>query len=117
MTKPDCPYSRRRFLTTSAKGAATIPLVSILGIGQVWAADLPRLEESDPVAMALGYVNDADATDTAKFPKRASEESKTQFCDNCSQYAVTEEGWGTCAIFPGKLVAGRGWCNVWVAKP
>ena len=117
MTKPDCRYSRRRFLTTSAKGAANIPLVSMLGTGQVWAADLPRLAENDPVAMALGYVEDANATDTTKFPKRASEEGKTQFCDNCLQYVVTEEGWGTCAIFPGKLVAGPGWCNVWVAQP
>lgn len=118
MIKPDCRYSRRRFLTTSARGAATIPLISVLGNGTAWAAELPKLEESDPTAMALGYVTDANKADTAKFPKRASEEGKTQFCHNCLQYTPTDEqGWGTCAIFPGKLVAEGGWCNVWVAKP
>lgn len=114
--KPDCGYSRRRFLKRSSQMAATIPLVSVLGTNS-WAADLPKLDEADPTAMALGYVHDANDTDVAKFPKRATEEGKLQFCDNCLQYAATEEGWGTCAIFPGKLVAARGWCNVWVAQP
>ena len=117
MTKPHSGVSRRRFIATSAKGAAMIPLVSILGHGRTWAADLPKLDEADPTAMALGYVHDANDTDTAKFPKRATDEGKTQFCDNCLQYVETEPGWGTCAIFPGKLVAGPGWCNVWVAQP
>jgi hypothetical protein len=89
----------------------------MLGTGQVWAADLPRLEESDPVAMALGYVEDANATDTAKFPKRASEEGKTQFCDNCALYAgEADSEFAACSIFQNRLVAGKGWCNAWVAK-
>ncbi|MDA1074478.1 MAG: high-potential iron-sulfur protein [Proteobacteria bacterium] len=107
-------YNRRKFLSVTAGGLATIPLLSIT-TQTAWAAD--KLAGNDPMAMALGYFEDAAKTDTTKFPKRAGAEGEKQFCDNCAQYKVTEEGWGTCAIFPGKLVAGRGWCNVWVPIP
>jgi hypothetical protein len=103
--------SRRKFLTRAAQGVALIPLLSMTE-GVVWAAEKITLD--NPMAKALGYVHDASATDVAKFPKRAGAEGAKQFCDNCSQYVVTEEGWGTCAIFPNLLVAGKGWCNVWV---
>lgn len=108
--------SRRTFLKYSS-GLAAIPLLNVLGTGTAWAAAEVKIAEDDPVAMALGYKHDAEAVDTEKFPKRAGAEGETQFCDNCGQYKATEEEWGTCGIFPGKLVAAKGWCNVWVPMP
>jgi hypothetical protein len=104
-------FNRRRFLKHTAQGAMLIPLLSVTG-QSAWAAE--KLQEDEPTAVALGYVHDATKVDLAKFPKRAGEEGAKQFCDNCSQYKATEDGWGTCAIFPNKLVAAKGWCNVWV---
>ena len=102
--------NRRNFVRRSA---AAIPLLA-LGGNRLWAAEaLPKVEESNATAQALGYVHDATTS-----PKRTSEEQKTQFCDNCLHYgASAEDGWGTCALIPGYLVAAKGWCIVWVAKP
>ena len=114
--------SRRTFLKYST-GLATIPLLNVLGTGSAWAAGEVKISEDDPLAVAFGYKHDVADVDTAKFPKRAAPANAMfpagaeQFCDNCGQYAETEEGWGTCVILPGKLVAAKGWCNVWVPIP
>ena len=114
--------SRRTFLKYSS-GIAAVPLLDVLGTNTAWAAGEVRISEADPLAMAFGYKHDATAVDTAKFPKKAAPANamfpagETQFCDNCGQYNATEEGWGTCVILPGKLVAAKGWCNVWVPIP
>ena len=105
--------NRRQLL---GRTAAAIPVLT-LGTSRLWAAQaaesLPKVEESNPTAQALSYVH--VATDS---PKRTKPEQKTQFCDNCLHYvASAEEGWGTCAVIPGHLVAAKGWCMVWVAKP
>ena len=98
--------TRRKTLTLLSLAAAT-----------PWMAradsTLPKLALEDPIALALGYQEDANLVDTAKFPKRASPEGRTQFCDNCVLYAAQEAGFGTCTAIPGKLVAGKGWCNAW----
>ena len=93
--------------------AAAIPVLAVGG-GRIFAAEAPpKVTEDDPMAVALSYVHDAAAS-----PKRTTDEQKTQFCDNCIHYAETaEDGWGTCAVLPGKLVAAKGWCMVWVVKP
>ena len=103
--------NRRKFISRSTQALALIPLVTV-SEGQVWAAE--RITLDHPTASALGYVHDALKTDTTRFPKRSGPEGAKQFSSNCSQYIETEEGWGTCAIFPNYLVAGPGWCNVWV---
>ena len=114
--------SRRTFLKYSSSLAA-IPLLDLSGSSSAWAAGEVRIGEDEPLAVAFGYKHDAATVDTAKFPKRAAPANamfpagETQFCDNCGQYVATEEGWGTCVILPGKLVAARGWCNVWVPIP
>ena len=93
--------------------AAAIPVLAVGG-SRIFAAEAPpKVTEDDPMAVALSYVHDAAAS-----PKRTTDEQKTQFCDNCIHYAeTTEDGWGTCAVLPGKLVAAKGWCMVWVVKP
>ena len=110
--------SRRKFISTTSKAVATIPVVALFGaraFGEEAAAGVPKLDESNPTAVALGYKHDANDVDVDRFAKRATEEGKTQFCDNCLHYKPSdEEGWGPCAIFPGFNVAAKGWCNVWV---
>jgi formylmethanofuran:tetrahydromethanopterin formyltransferase len=71
------------------------------------------VNEKDPQAQALGYVADASKVDTKKYPKFVA----GQNCTNCSLYQgkATDKA-AACALFPGKLVAGPGWCSAWVKK-
>jgi hypothetical protein len=71
------------------------------------------LDETDPQAVALGYVADASRVDTAKHPNFVAGSR----CDNCSLYqgqAGAESG--ACPIYGGKLVASAGWCSAWAKK-
>ena len=113
---PGPTWTRRRFVAATTGGLAVIPALNLLA--QEGGAT-PRLDETNPTAVAFGYKHEADAVDTTRFPKRATDEGKTQFCDNCLHYKNAEEvdGWGPCAIFPNTVVAAKGWCNVWVAQP
>jgi hypothetical protein len=105
--------SRRRFVKLTAFGVAAAPLGNLLLQGSA-RAEMPKLEESDPMAVNLGYVHDASKADPAN---RAGEAGAKQFCNNCTLYkADADAEWGECAIFPGKLVNGNGWCKSWVAK-
>lgn len=93
------------------KGAGA--LIATAAAPGAWAAEV-TLDESDPIAIALGYKADATQVDTKKYPKRAADPA--QFCDNCGLYGARSAEWGTCTAIPGKLVAGRGWCNAWIPK-
>lgn len=75
--------------------------------------ELERLEESDPTAQSLGYVHDAADVDGSQQPRY----EEGQVCANCSLYTAdssSEEDWGGCSIFPGKLVNANGWCSAYV---
>lgn len=103
---------RRDFLRTSAKTLLVVPVVA--GFGRVAvAADMPKLEESDATAVALGYKHDASTVDASTYPKY----EEGQKCSNCV-LIQGEEGaeWRPCPIFPGKLVSAEGWCNSWTPK-
>lgn len=105
--------ARREFLRKTLVAGAAVPLG---GIPIVLAADSNRLSEDDPTAKAVGYLHDATMVDTTKYPRRAGEAGSQQFCVNCQLYkAGSEDGWGACAIFPGKQVNASGWCNAWVS--
>ncbi|HEY7805531.1 MAG TPA: high-potential iron-sulfur protein [Orrella sp.] len=97
--------TRRQFMAVSAVSVASL-VTSKVAFAQ------PMLEESAPQAVALGYVEDAANVDTAKFAKY----QKGQVCSNCQLYTAKDDKVGACSIFPGKLVAGPGWCNLWVKK-
>ena len=101
--------SRRNFLNSGIALWATslIPSVSI-------AAGPPELRRVDPIAVALGTKRDANAVDTAKYPKRAGDAGAKQFCSNCALYSAGANGLGGCTAIPGKQVAGAGWCNAWI---
>lgn len=85
---------------TLLKGIAIIPAAAAMGMlsGQVLAN---MLTLDDPTALALQY--------TEKSSKDG------QNCSNCALYNGDATA-GTCTIFPGKKVAGAGWCTSWVAK-
>ena len=108
--------TRRTLIQRSLIGGALIPATMLFGVPRS-RAELPLLDENDPTAEALGYVHDATTVDTEKFPKRAGDAGAAQFCDNCGLYNAAEgASQGACAIFPGKAVKGKGWCNSWVPK-
>lgn len=105
--------TRRNFLSKLAVSAA-IPSV-LCGHAFAQAPPPPvKLEESDPVAMALGYKEDSTKVDSAKFPLHKPE----QICLNCALYIHKEgEVTGPCAAFGGKLVTKGGWCSVFAKRP
>jgi len=75
--------------------------------------EMEKLEESDPTAQSLAYVHDASDVDASQ----QSRYEEGQNCANCSLYtpdSSSEEEWGGCAIFPGKLVNANGWCSAYV---
>lgn len=68
-------------------------------------AELPLLSESDPLATAVEYAEDASRARNAK---------PGQTCLSCSAY--TGKGGaaqGPCTLFPGKAVKAAGWCSGW----
>ncbi|MEL7311038.1 MAG: high-potential iron-sulfur protein [Pseudomonadota bacterium] len=72
------------------------------------ASGLPKLEESDPVAQALGYKHDASAIDASKYEGRGA--AANEYCKNCALFVDGGDGWGACSIFVGKAVNQNGWC-------
>ncbi|MEQ1802074.1 MAG: high-potential iron-sulfur protein [Gammaproteobacteria bacterium] len=115
MNKPE--VSRRRFLAQVAiavpAGAALLD-AAMLNTASAQAA-LPNLALDDPSAKALLYVDDASKVDR-KNPL-AARFTPDQNCSNCSQIqGKAGDAHRPCAIFPGKLVASKGWCSVWAKK-
>ena len=103
------PSSRRRFVLHA------VATTGLLGAGhaRVLAADLPKVEESDAQATALGYRHDTAMVDAKKYPKHSAE----QRCGTCQLFqGKAGEDWGGCALFGGKLGAEKGWCTAWVKK-
>lgn len=73
----------------------------------------PKVSESDPQAVALGYKDDTAKVDAKQFPKHVSAQS----CANCQLYqGKAGDAAGGCPLFPGKQVAATGWCSAWNKK-
>lgn len=105
--------SRRQFLRLST-ATAGIALLNIVLPKFAYADDLPHLPESDPTAAALGYKEDANKVDTAKFATY----KPGQLCANCKFFQATDAkaAFAPCQIFVGKAVAAKGWCVSYNAK-
>jgi hypothetical protein len=103
MEKLTVANTRRSFLYALGTGAIAIPLSTLTRRGTGFADETPKLDLEDPTAKALEYVH--ESPDAEKL------------CVGCQLY-TGEAGaeWGPCAIFPGKLVAAKGWCKSWVVK-
>ncbi len=100
--------SRRTFLI------ATLPAAALAAAAARSAsAQAARLEETDPVAVALGYKHDAAKVDAAKHTTFAAGRN----CANCQLFqAKVGEAWGACGAVGGRLVNAKGWCVAWVKK-
>ena len=102
--------ARRKFIQLSAVAVAGC----LASPGRrVFAGDLPKLAEDDPMAAAMKYTHDASTVDPASRAKPDA----VQTCANCQLIQGNDgEDWRPCQIFPGKLVAADGWCSVWAPK-
>lgn len=107
--------SRRAAVKMMLGGLAAVPLVKLVGLAAAQAAELPKVDPAtDPTAIALKYVHDATEADRAGAA-RPGLPPEEQDCNNC-QFVVGEGDWVGCTLFPGKLVAGPGWCVSWTLK-
>jgi len=92
-------------------------MLGVSAISATAAASLARaqthLDEKDPQAVALGYVEDSAKADGKKFPNHAA----TQICSGCAlgQFK-TGESYANCTLFPGKQVNAKGWCSAFVKR-
>lgn len=101
-------------MTTRRQFMYAVPATGIaLALSRAVSAQPARLDESDPLAMSLGYKHDASKVDAKKYPAFAAGRD----CANCQLYqAKPTDPWGPCAAVGGKLVNGKGWCVVWAKK-
>lgn len=104
--------NRRRALKRILGGVVSIPLASLVANGTAVAADLPKIDESDPLAASLKYKH--DATQAPRVDK-AGTPAAEQVCGNC-QLAQGDGEWVGCSIFPGKAVNANGWCTAWIKR-
>lgn len=78
------------------------------------AAAPPKVNEKDPLAVALGYVSNAKRVDTKASPAYQPGAS----CSSCSWYQgkAADPAGGACTFFSGKNVDANGWCRMWNKK-
>ena len=104
--------TRRHFLGKIAVSAA----LPAFWCGQAFAQTPPagKLEETDPMATAIGYKKDTTKVVASKYPTHKAD----QKCNNCGLYqGKPGDANGACLAVGGKLVAVAGWCSVWAKKP
>jgi hypothetical protein len=112
---PHSKTNRRTFLKQSLFAGGVVAGSAIPLSVLAEAAD--TVSEEEAMSVSMGYRHDAAEVDVAAFPKRAGDEGQKQYCFNCSLYqGGKDDEWAACAIFQNRKVAGRGWCNAWVAK-
>lgn len=99
--------NRRTFVKVAGISLTSMPLISAAD------AELQRLAEDDSSALALGYREVSSEVDAEKYPNHKSE----QICSGCVLYTGDDPEWGGCGAFPGKQVAGGGWCAAFAPKP
>jgi hypothetical protein len=110
--------SRRRVLSVLVAGGA----VSVAAGRAVTAATVsggatstpPKVDPTDSLSKALGYVSDSKRVDTAANPQYVAGAT----CSSCSWYQGKpgDAAGGPCTFFPGKYVETNGWCRMWAKK-
>ena len=102
--------SRRTLLEALAAGAAAS---AVGGIRSSHGEEFSKLDEYDPKARALGYVENASGVDTTKYPGFLPGSN----CENCLQLqGKPGNDFRPCALFSAKLVSVNGWCTGWTAE-
>lgn len=101
--------SRRLFVRNLG---LTAGMLAVLPHSKSFAAGEPHVAPTDPMAVAMGYVEDAGKVD----PKTAGF-APNRNCANCLQLTGTPgDAFRPCKIFPGKVVNVKGWCKAWAAQ-
>lgn len=103
--------NRRSFIKMTATAVVVAP--ALVATQYAFGQDGEKLPEDDPIAMALGYKEKTTDVDATKYPSH----SDTQVCTGCVLYQGDDPEWGGCGAFANKLVAGKGWCQAYAAKP
>lgn len=101
-------------MTTRRHIVCAIPATTLaLAMNRTASGQPARLEESDTVAVSLGYKHDATKVDAKKYAAYVAGRN----CANCQLYqGKAADPWAACAAVGGKLVNGKGWCVVWAKK-
>lgn len=102
-------YDRRALLKDALLYAGAAATLTSL---PVRAGMLPELKETDPQAVAIGYVRDARKIDIKKHPDYV----KGQECANCGLVGYSSAMRRPCQLVHGKLVSAGGWCERWIPK-
>jgi High potential iron-sulfur protein len=111
MSPPTPVNAARRALIRSLGLAASA--AALLQSRAARSAEPPHLGVKDPAAVPLGYVEDAAQVDPKKFPTYV----KGSSCGDCLLLQGKEgSAYRPCNLFPGKLVAVKGWCTGWTAE-
>lgn len=103
--------SRRKFLLSLAASTGVPTMFGSRALAQT--PPPVRLEESDPVGMAMGFKLDTTKVDGKKYPQHRVD----QICSGCALYQEKAgDTWGPCTTFGNKLVPAAGWCLAYVKK-
>ncbi len=100
--------TRRALLTTLA-----LAVLGDTAARRAFGKDAEQLKVTDPKAVSLGYVTDASRVDTKKYPSYVAGSN----CENCMLLqGKAGDPYRPCNLFPGRLVAVKGWCSGWAAE-
>jgi len=114
--------SRRDALKAMMGGLAAVPLMSLVGVTAAQAKDMEKEKpEKDKQKDDLPTVKVDMESNTAmalKYTEEAPEEKKKagQICSTCQFLQADSGDWRPCQLFPGKVVAAKGWCVSWMKK-
>jgi hypothetical protein len=82
--------------------------------GESASGGATHVDPNDEMASALAY-HESSATVN---PQQFSTYEPGQQCSNCIQSKGAEDAeWRSCALFRGKLVNSRGWCEGYFRRP
>jgi hypothetical protein len=105
--------SRRTFLLSLAASVGTPALFASRALGQTPPSP-GKLEESDPIAVALGFKLDTTKVDKTKYPQHSID----QKCSGCNLYKPKSgDTIGPCTAIGNKLVPSAGWCVAYAKIP
>ena len=119
-------YSRRTFVRNSALAASIFPILKTFTDGSpaLAQAAAAAVDEAAPMSKALGYVENYTKADTTRFPQAKDAIAKESVCSKCALFsqggqkiAGKDGAYGKCTLFSTGLVAEKGWCMSFAAKP
>lgn len=105
--------SRRDALKSLALAAGAVSLPAVLGRRALADGQTAHVPTTDPVAVGLGYTEDATKVDAKKYSKYKA----GQKCATCNfGKGKAGDAWIPCQLFALRQVNANGWCNSWIQK-